>query len=268
MKLNLDKYYTDIALAKRLFDTTMDVIGKENVSTIIEPSAGNGSFSLNIDGCIAYDIEPEHHSIIKQDFLELDLEYQQGTLFIGNPPFGDSKNLFAQFIKKCMSCGDYIAFILPISQFENNQKFYQFDLIYSEDLGYLNYSDRSVWCSFNIYKRPTNGVNRKPNKFKMKNVDVTEWRRGGTYPLPVDYSFGICSFGAGSFGKVIYTPDTYCQELWLRSPDKELEKRIEVFLANFDLKGYIKTTSKPKIQAWSLRKLLLENIEGIISLDD
>lgn len=233
------------------------------MSTIIEPSAGNGSFSLQLSNCIAYDIHPEHDSIIKHDFLGLDLDYRKGTLFIGNPPFGSNINLFAQFIKKCMECGDYIAFILPISQFENNQKFYKFDLIYSEDLGYLNYSDRSIWCSFNIYKRPTDGIKRKPNKFKLKNVDVTEWRRGGTYPLPSNYSFGICSFGNGLYGDLIYEPNQYCQELWIRSDDKTLEQKIEKFLKDFDFRTHIKTTSKPKIQAWSLRKLLLENVEGI-----
>lgn len=263
MKLELDKYYTDKELSKKLIDKTFEIIGKENITAIVEPSAGNGSFSTQIVDCVAYDIEPEHESIIKQDFLELELEYQKGLLFIGNPPFGSNINLFAQFIKKCMEYGDYIAFILPISQYENNQKFYKFDLIHSEDLGYLNYSDRSIWCSFNIYKRPTDGIKRRPNKYYLKNVDITEWRRGGTYPLPTDYSFGICSFGAGSFGKIITEPNVFCQELWIRSDDKVLEQRIETFLENFNLKSYVKTTSKPKIQAWALRKLLLEHIDGI-----
>jgi predicted RNA methylase len=67
-KINLDKYYTPVELAKYCIDKTYEIIGKENITEIIEPSAGNGSFSLQIPNCIAYDIEPEHESIIKQDF--------------------------------------------------------------------------------------------------------------------------------------------------------------------------------------------------------
>ena len=37
--------------------------------------------------------------------------------------------------------GDYIGFILPISQFENSDSLYHFDLIKSVDLGVLEYSN-------------------------------------------------------------------------------------------------------------------------------
>ena len=84
-KIELDKYYTPTDLAKYCIDKTFEVIGEENITDIIEPSAGNGSFS-NLLECVAYDIEPEHESIIKQDYLELKLEYRKGRLVIGNPP--------------------------------------------------------------------------------------------------------------------------------------------------------------------------------------
>ena len=134
-KLHLDKYYTPKELAKYCINKTYEMIGKENITEIIEPSAGSGSFSLQIPNCIAYDIEPEHNTIIKQDFLELKLDYKKGRLLIGNPPFGDRMNLATKFMKKGFQIADYIAFILPISQKNNNYKFYEFNLIYSEDLG-------------------------------------------------------------------------------------------------------------------------------------
>ncbi len=114
-KLHLDKYYTSPELALHCIENTYAILGRDNITEIIEPSAGNGSFSNQIINCIAYDIEPENHNIIKQDFLELNLSYKKGRLFIGNPPFGDRMNLASKFIKTCYNAGDYIAFILPIS---------------------------------------------------------------------------------------------------------------------------------------------------------
>ena len=74
-------------MAKYCIDKTYEIIGQDNISEIIEPSAGNGSFSNQLN-CIAYDIEPENNEIIKQDYLTLGLEYKKGRLIISNPPFG------------------------------------------------------------------------------------------------------------------------------------------------------------------------------------
>lgn len=63
-KIELDKYYTPMEIAHYCIGKTFEVVGEENISEIIEPSAGNGSFSKQLK-CIAYDIEPEHESIIK-----------------------------------------------------------------------------------------------------------------------------------------------------------------------------------------------------------
>jgi len=46
MKITLDKYYTDTNTAKQCIEKVYEIIGKENITQIIEPSAGNGSFSL------------------------------------------------------------------------------------------------------------------------------------------------------------------------------------------------------------------------------
>ena len=86
-KIENDKYYTPVSLAKECIDKTFKIIGEENISDIIEPSAGNGSFSNQLFFCTAYDIEPESNNIIKQDFLKLDLPYKKGRLIIGNPPY-------------------------------------------------------------------------------------------------------------------------------------------------------------------------------------
>lgn len=153
VKIINDKYYTPKDLAKRLIDTTIKVLvynGVNDIEDIIEPSAGNGAFSSQIK-CTAYDIEPEFKDIIKADFLKENIEYKKNRLCIGNPPFGNSNSLSVKFYKKCCEIGDYIAFIQPISQLNNNLQMYEFDLIYSEDLGIIQYSDRKLHCCFNIY---------------------------------------------------------------------------------------------------------------------
>ena len=73
---------------------------------------------------LAIDIEPEHESIQKQDYLIWDLKYLKNRLIIGNPPFGARLNMAQKFYKKSVQLGDYIAFILPISQLNNNNTMY------------------------------------------------------------------------------------------------------------------------------------------------
>ena len=57
-----------IYLTDEILKVFEEIIGKENITEVIEPSAGCGNFSLQISNCMAYDIEPEHEGIIKQDF--------------------------------------------------------------------------------------------------------------------------------------------------------------------------------------------------------
>ena len=83
MKIDLDKFYTPISIAKKCISQ----INLNEYDTIIEPSAGSGSFS-NLLNCIAYDIEPENEKIIKQDFFTISKIEGEHILFIGNPPLG------------------------------------------------------------------------------------------------------------------------------------------------------------------------------------
>ena len=157
-KIINDKYYTSPDLAEYCVKKTKDIIGEENITEYIEPSAGAGVFLDFLNKpYLAYDIEPEDIRIQKQDYLTLDLEYKQGRCIIGNPPFGRGNSLAMSFYKKSVKIADCIAFILPISQYNNNVQLYNFDLIYSEDLGEKEYSNIKLHCCFNIYKRPNNG---------------------------------------------------------------------------------------------------------------
>lgn len=153
-KIAFDKYYTPPTVARWCIEKTYEVIGKDNITEIVEPSAGCGMFSHQIEGCKAYDLYPQHEYIEKADFLKLDLGgYKKGRLFIGNPPFGaGSGKILRDFYNKCTNDGDYIAFIQPASYANNYSKFYKFEIIYSVIMK-CDYTNTELWTSFTIYKR-------------------------------------------------------------------------------------------------------------------
>lgn len=263
-KLHLDKYYTPILLAQYCINKAYEIIGKENISEIIEPSAGSGSFSNQIKGCLAYDIEPEDENVMQQDFLELKLDYKKGRLFIGNPPFGDRMNLATQFIKKCYNEGDYIAFILPISQYENNYKFYEFDLIHSENLGVQIYTDREVHCCFNIYKRPKNGLLNKKKQYNFKDFTLYEQiknqdpKRNKPYP-DNNYDFRICTWGA-SCGRILKENESYAKEVAFYIHNPNMKNRIKEVIENMDIHKDFFMTSTPNLLLWQIYEYILKRI--------
>lgn len=107
-------FFTIPEIAKKLIDE----VDTSRFKLVIEPSAGDGSFSCQIPGCIAFDIDPKHPSIVKYNFLRLDYVGpvdRKDVLCIGNPPFGTNGSLALAFIKKCAEIADTIAFILPLS---------------------------------------------------------------------------------------------------------------------------------------------------------
>ena len=265
VKIINDKYYTPIDLANRLIQTTISELvksGVKDISDIIEPSAGNGSFSSQIK-CTAYDIEPEGVGIIKADFLKEPIEYKKDRLCIGNLPFGQSNSLSVKFFKKCCEIGDYIAFIQPISQLNNNLQMYQFDLIYSEDLGIIKYSDRDLHCCFNIYCRPKNGqLNPKPD-FRLKDITIKEYRRNGNYTISDGYDYAMCNWGNGSLGKVLEYVGQYAQEVYFYVHKKEFLEPLTKLLEYDTIRSYVNSISMKRISVMRLYKYLKDNIDGI-----
>lgn len=109
----LDKFYTNPEIAKLLIAK----VGISAYTTVIEPSAGNGSFSDQIPSCLAFDLKPESKNIIQQDWLQYAHPKQdkEKVLVIGNPPFGQNNSLALRFINHASVFADTIAFILPLS---------------------------------------------------------------------------------------------------------------------------------------------------------
>lgn len=268
-KLHLDKYYTPIDLAKYCIEKTYEVIGKENITEIIEPSAGNGSFSSQIENCIAYDIEPEGENITKQDYLNLEIEHKKGRLIIGNPPYGDRLNLFVRFFKKSIKFADYISFILPISQHNNTQKTYHFDLVYSEDLGKCIYNGeyRNIHCCLNIYKRPSYGMlNKKPN-YKLKDVEIIEIRNSKKRfkDYKGDYDIAIKSYGGNrgtpsQIGHEVFDIHKYSHVFCIIIHNNIYKEKIIKLLKTVDWEEVYPMTSTPHILQWQVLKYLKEQI--------
>lgn len=248
--IELDKFYTPKETAKKCIDIFWQTFF--GVTEIIEPSAGSGAFSLQIPNCIAYDLEPEHESIIKQDFLKLNLPYKQGRAFIGNPPFGDRNNLSRSFYKYACKMGDMIGFILPISQLNNTDSLYLFDLVKSVDLGVLEYSGMKVHCCFNLYHRPKNG---KLNKKPKLSSDLFKLLRTGDLEFEKTKSdFMFCK--RGSVGKEIFEDgERYGDEYKVVVIDKSNLTFVKDTILNFDWKNYKKHQSSPNISKNDIYRL-------------
>jgi hypothetical protein len=193
-----DKFYTKEHVAIKL----LGLLDLSEYNCIIEPSAGNGSFSKNIshDNLISLDIEPEDSSITKMNWFDFQFDKVGKTLVVGNPPFGNQGSLALNFIKKCNDLAvDTIAFILPKSFKKDTYKnkipeFYHLDYeLDLEDDSYLlidkSYSVPSVFQIWVRKSEPREKAILKTNSDLIKFVKKTE---------DPDYSFRRVGFYAGS----------------------------------------------------------------------
>lgn len=266
-KLNLDQYYTSEEDMNYCVNKTLDVLQEKgySVSEFLEPSAGQGIFSdylatsgLNV---IAIDIDPKQEDIIKADFLTYDIEYKKDRLIIGNPPFGSKLNLAKQFFKKSVQIGDYISFILPISQLNNTNSMYEFDLIYSEDLGGLIFSgNRKVHCCLNIYVRPKNGLNkRKVSRLKDIEIVRIDSKRYESF----EFDIRMCNWGDATAGKILKDGERYSGEYKIKIHNEALKDKIIDVLTNVDWKKELNTTAMLRISKHHIINVLKREIEEI-----
>lgn len=122
-----DTYFTDKAIAKRCYETFLDVCRKNAVAlsnvTFIEPSAGEGCFYdlLPTDRRIGLDILPRNHRIHQANFLSWYPNEQGKYAVIGNPPFGVRGAMALAFLNRALLFADVAAFILPMSFYSNGK---------------------------------------------------------------------------------------------------------------------------------------------------
>ena len=161
MKSELDKFYTKSSVAIRCI-STLDLSIYDQV---IEPSAGNGSFSHNIshDNLLALDLLPEDDTITQMNWFDYipNLNYNK-VLVIGNPPFGIRNTLSRGFITHSIYMFNVvtIAFILPnVFLKHTNQKIFPSNwrlksIISIEDNAFLlDNIPYHVPCSFFVWDK-------------------------------------------------------------------------------------------------------------------
>jgi hypothetical protein len=179
---------------------------------------------------------------------------------IGNPPFGDKDNdLVKQFYNKSITLGDYIAFILPISQYKNKVNLYQFDLIYTEDLGKQIYTNRDLHCCFNIYKRPHKKLNKRP-QYKWEDVVIRRHTRGSheIYRENFKHDLRICC--RGSIGKVCEYPNQYAKEYCIQINNDKLKDKVIQTISTADWDSIYPSISSPYLAQWQIYEYLKEQI--------
>ena len=266
-KLDLDQYYTSYEDMEYCVNKSWDVIKDlgYGVSEFLEPSAGEGVFSnyratSGLD-VIAIDIEPKGEDIIKADFLTYDLEYKEGRFIIGNPPYGARLNLAQKFYKRAIELGDYIAFILPISQLNNTQFLYEFDLVHSEDLGKLIFSNKKkIHCCLNVYVRPKNGLNKKiPTKLK----DITIIRQDKQGYEDIEFDIRMCYWGNGTAGKILKEGENYSGEYKIIIHNKELKDDIINLLSTIKWEDEINSVAMRRIKQYHIIQVLKKYIPNI-----
>ncbi len=256
-----DEYYTPEALAQYCVNKTKEVLSLSESTSFLEPSAGAGAFLPYLPELTeALDTNPQHKDVVLGNFLEDSFTYKKGLCVIGNPPFGFRNTLAVKFFKRATMVGDYISFILPVSQLNNQQQMFEFDLVYSEDLGVREYSGVNVHCCLNMYKRPESGVNTKKPTYRVEGISYSEFRRGGCNNVPQDHDIGFCRFG--SVGKQPKEIGQYAQEGYLKIEDsfKGDKEELLTYLKAFDWKGYRPSTSTPTLYKWEIMKVVSEFI--------
>ncbi|MCM1045256.1 MAG: hypothetical protein NC417_07075 [Candidatus Gastranaerophilales bacterium] len=264
-KIQDDKYYTPPDLAKYCVDKTRQIIGADNITEYIEPSAGSGVFIDYLDKPYwAYDIVPEDNRIIEADWLGITLDYKIGRCIIGNPPYGANNSLAIKFYKHAVPMCDYISFILSYSQLDNNIQMYEFDLIYSEDLGLQHYTDRNLHCCFNIYRRPENGSLNKKYNFKItKDIHIVEYRRNVKRDINYNtFDIGICGYGKGIIGNIPKYLGEYVKEFYFEITNEIYKEQIIDLIKHTDwekevCKGISGQVSLPQ---WKIHKYLKQKI--------
>lgn len=259
-KIANDKYYTEDQLAKYCVDKTFEVLGSE-WDRIIEPSAGAGAYLKYLpEDTLAYDILPEGDNITCIDYREVKLPYMEKSLVIGNPPFGRANKLSVQFVKTSLTHSDYISFIQPISQLNQNRTMTDTELVYSEDLGVLPYSGRKVHCCLNIYHKCKDG-----HKQNFDIPGIEECRhifRSGKYQhsdeiLNYPWDFRIAAWGSI---RLLNEGETCPNEVVFKTTD-EIKPWLKDKLKQCNYQSLLSCVTTPNLPAWRLRKWLKEEYE-------
>lgn len=199
----LDKFYSSQKAVQQL----LKHININDYDTIIEPSAGSGSFLKQLPSrTIAYDLSPDNDQIHKMNWInnqdidgtindELFIKDKSSffnanknkILVIGNPPFGKNNKIAKAFINEAGKFADTIAFILPRSFMKDsviNSLPINYEVVVNEivqDDLFDFYGDLlSIPTTILIIKKLPNGqtrkkiVSEKPKYFDFTHIEKAD----------------------------------------------------------------------------------------------
>lgn len=227
--MGVDKFYTQIQVAKECIDLVPNI---DSYDVIIEPSAGCGSFSSQLN-CVAYDIEPEGEGILELDWLTTKPVNGNHILVIGNPPFGSRASLAKAFIRHSQMIGaETIAFILPDTFSKlSNQSLSLFPkdwkLIVEHKLSNSNFTIQNstkpyyVPCTFYVWTKRESDINLRQVKVEASE-DFEFLSRGNEN---ADFTIN------GNSGKVkeLQEVTNSKAEHYIKAKNKSAEELKEIF---------------------------------------
>lgn len=235
----LDKFYTKPEIAS-LYIAKAAI---DNYTTVIEPSAGNGSFSSQIPNCIALDLKPEGTGIQQQDWLQYkhSAELREGKiLVIGNPPFGQQNSLAVKFINHAAQFADRVAFILPISfkkESVQDRIHENMHLIFEETLPkdsfLLNGESYDVKCVFQVWDRKDEKRATRP-KTNLNTNNLFQFVRKTESPDAVIYRVG----GRAGFVSLDWTSKTEMNHYFIRLNKEEDRNNLALLVDELNKISY------------------------------
>lgn len=268
-----DKYYASPSLVNYVVNTALKVIGKENISEIIEPSAGDGAFIKKLDSLGIptkyYDLYPEHPRIEKMDFAELNLPYKKGRLFLGGPPYATGSKLWLMFVRHAAEMGDYIAYISPPSFHDVNPYPEFLEVLHTEQLPYQQFygskvrgeKDVKMRSSFNIYKvNPNRKVEKDPLDDQLKkDFEVATYDK--RFPKR-KWEYYMNSWGV-TLGEWNDTPQ-WSMMIGVNVKNEEMREIFEVWLDKFHDEYYeyfkSRSTGAPFVQLAMFKRLMKKDL--------
>ncbi len=164
-----DQFYTKGSIAKTCTEILTTFLPLEDVSMLVEPSCGTGSFvkaaekffpnipiaTIDIDTKAAPNAE--HVNFLDWTFIGFGTENKL-VVTLGNPPFGKNSSLAVKFFNSAAKYSDVIAFILPLTFSKPsiaNRLDKHFHLVHFEELPKDSFiyrgKSKNVSCGFYIY---------------------------------------------------------------------------------------------------------------------
>jgi hypothetical protein len=150
--MSLDQFYTRREVSKKCIDSML----LDKYETILEPSAGDGSFIDQLpDRTIGIDLEPKTEGIQEMNFYDWK---EKVDLIIGNPPFGRVSSEAIKFFNHAAKYTNTIAFIIPRTFRKvsvQNRLDYNFYLISDIDIDKGSFIPASMQakCCFQVWER-------------------------------------------------------------------------------------------------------------------